>query len=110
MSSKRTLPELRHHAHQRGLASPIWTEQPEHSGPDRERHVVERDHAVGIPVGEVFDLQHCRPRSRRGGSRRALGWKIHIDIQYAGWRVKRIYRKAISCCRTSMKCGVGFIA
>src|SRR5487761_2405842 len=52
--------QAEHHAHRRGLARAVGTEEPgDHAGLHLEGEVVHR-HGVAVPLREVFDRQHGR--------------------------------------------------
>jgi len=57
-------------SHQGRLAGAVLAEQAEHAGGNRQAHLVERAHAVGVGLGETSDVQfhgrECRA-ARPGG-------------------------------------------
>ena len=48
--------QRREDAHQRGLAGAVGTEQAVHPRRNRERHVLQRLHAVGVGLGDVANV------------------------------------------------------
>ena len=62
-------------AHQRGFARAVRPQQPEHTPGDFQRDPIQSAGAVGVDVGELFDVQHGEKSFRTGPGHRSTPTK-----------------------------------